>query len=66
MKLPLSFIKNEGQKDTSILFYEQGSGHTTVFTNKDISHVARIGKGGSESITLIPLNASPFTVEAST
>ena len=62
MKLPLSFIKNEGQKDKSILFYEQGNGHTTVFTNKGISH--SLGSEKDNIITLTPLNASSFTVEA--
>jgi hypothetical protein len=62
MKLPLSFIKNEGQKDASVLFYEQGTGHATVFTNKGISH--SLGSGKADMITLTPLNASPFTVEA--
>lgn len=37
MQLPLSFIKNEGQKDPSILYYEQGMGHVTTFTKKGIS-----------------------------
>ena len=68
-KLPLSFIKNEGQKDKSILFYEQGIGHATAFTDKDISlFLTRTGKvkmeGANQLITLTPLNASPFTVEA--
>ena len=52
MKLPLSFIKNEGQRDASVLFYEQGSGHTTFFTNKGISH--SLGSGKADMITLTP------------
>ncbi len=34
MKLPLFFIKNEGQKDTSILFNEQGKDRATGCTNE--------------------------------
>ena len=68
-KFPLSFIKNEGQKDGSILFYEQGSGHTTAFTRDAVAlSLGKSGKakgeGFSELITLTPVGASAFTVEA--
>src|SRR5512145_3058294 len=62
LKLPLSFVKNEGQKDKSILYYEQGSGHATAFTGKGIVH--SLGSGKDNIITLAPVNASPYTVEA--
>jgi hypothetical protein len=70
LKLPLSFIKNEGQKNPSILYYEQSSGHVTTFTKEGISFaLAKPAKGRdskqiSEVVTLTPLNASPFTIEA--
>ena len=64
MKLPLSFIKNEGQKERSVLFYEQGAGHATTFTKDGISlSLARSGKV-SEVVTLTPRNASLSTTEA--
>ena len=68
-RLPLSFIRNEGQKEKSILFYEQGTGHATVFTDKGISlFLERSGKveteGANEAITLAPLDALQFTVKA--
>jgi len=69
LKLPLSFIKNEGQADKSILFYEQGFGQAAAFTDKDVSFfVALPGKTEPgkrrQPITLAPLNSSSFTVEA--
>ena len=67
-KLPLSFIKNEGQMDETVLFYEHGRGHTTAFTKEGVSlslMKAEEGKKGtSETVTLIPVGASPFTIEA--
>lgn len=35
-KLPLSFIKNEGQVDQRVEFYEKGSRHTTFFTKDGV------------------------------
>lgn len=35
-KLPLSFIKNEGQVDERVKFYENGRGHTTFFTKDGV------------------------------
>ena len=68
LKLPLSFVKNEGQKDKSVLFYEQGSGHGTAFTTTGISlsltKPGKIKTSTPELITLTPLNTSPFTIEA--
>jgi len=69
LKLPLSFVKNEGGKDSTVLFYEQGSGHATAFAKEGISlSLTKTGRaekaGASELVTLTPLNASPFTVEA--
>ncbi len=70
MKTPLSFIKNDGQKDPSILYFEQGTGHITSFTKDGISFtlskMAKVkdAKQTPEVVTLTPLNASPFTIEA--
>ena len=67
VKLPLSFVRNEGQKDKSVLFYEQGAGHRTAFTAQGISlSLTKSGKNNtarSEMVTLTPVDASPFTVE---
>jgi hypothetical protein len=41
-KLPLSFIKNEGQLDPKVVFYEQGNGHATFFT-KDGVYLSVLG-----------------------
>ena len=35
-KLPLSFIRNDGQMDNKVEFYERGSGHSTYFTNEGV------------------------------
>lgn len=35
-RLPLSFIRNEGQVDQKVKFYEKGSGHTTFFTQEGV------------------------------
>jgi hypothetical protein len=35
-KLPLSFIRNDGQIDEKVKFYEKGSGHSMYFTNESI------------------------------
>ena len=60
MKLPLSFVKNEGQKDKSVLFYERSGGHATAFTKEG----AALYLGSSEAVILTPLTTSPFAVEA--
>ncbi|OQZ05012.1 MAG: hypothetical protein B6D34_00225 [Candidatus Brocadia sp. UTAMX1] len=36
-KLPLYFIRNEGQMDEEVKFYEKGSGHTTFFTERGVT-----------------------------
>ena len=69
LRLPLSFIKNEGQADKSILFYEQGFGHGAAFTRTGVSlFLARPGKTGrgnkQEMITLAPVGSSPYAIEA--
>lgn len=73
MKAPLSFIKNDGQKDPSILFYEQGRGHVTAFSKESIffsfSSFSKLSKikdksQSSEIVTLTPLNASLAAIEA--
>ncbi|MBI5233711.1 MAG: SBBP repeat-containing protein, partial [Deltaproteobacteria bacterium] len=35
-KLPLYFIKNDGQVDKKVEFYEKGSGHATYFTKEGV------------------------------
>ncbi|MBI5234614.1 MAG: hypothetical protein HY880_09690 [Deltaproteobacteria bacterium] len=35
-KLPLYFIKNDGQVDSKVLYYEKGSGHATYFTKEGV------------------------------
>jgi len=35
-RLPLYFIKNSGQLDRQVIFYEKGAGHTTFFTEKGL------------------------------
>jgi hypothetical protein len=35
-KLPLSFIKNDGQVDKKVKFYERGSGHATFFAQDGV------------------------------
>ena len=36
-QLPLSFIRNDGQVDKQVKFYERGAGHTTFFTEKGVT-----------------------------
>ena len=36
-KLPLSFVKNQGQADKDVLFYERGGRHITVFALDGVS-----------------------------
>ncbi len=36
-KLPLAFIKNDGQLNQCVKFYENSSGHTTFFTKEGVS-----------------------------
>jgi len=36
-KLPLSFIQNKGQTDSSVRFYERGPGHAVFFTTEGVS-----------------------------
>ena len=68
LKLPLSFVKNEGQKGGAVLFHAQGAGHGTLFTREGVSlSLNKTGKAGPsrrEIITLTPLGGSPCTVEA--
>ena len=60
LKLPLSFIKNDEQKDPSILYYEQGRGHVTAFSKEGISFaLTKLAKikdksKNSEMVTLTP------------
>ena len=35
-KLPLSFIRNDGQMDSKVEYYERGSGHSTYFTKEGV------------------------------
>ena len=36
-KLPLYFMRNDGQVDGKVRFYERGSGHATYFTKEGVS-----------------------------
>ncbi|MFO0853128.1 MAG: SBBP repeat-containing protein [Planctomycetia bacterium] len=36
-KLPLYFIRNDGQMDGEVKFYEKGSGHATFFTGRGVT-----------------------------
>ena len=36
-KLPLSFIKNAGQLDNRVKYFERGSGHATYFTSEGVA-----------------------------
>jgi len=44
LKLPLDFIKNEGQVDENVKFYEKGSRHSTFFTEQGIYLTLRDSK----------------------
>src|SRR3989338_8126602 len=46
-KLPLYFIKNTGQLDKKVRFYEKGSGHSTFFT-KDGVYLSLTGPSSEE------------------
>ncbi len=35
-KLPMSFIRNDGQIDDQVRYYEKGAGHATYFTKKGV------------------------------
>jgi hypothetical protein len=66
--VPLSFIRNEGQRDEEILFYAQGNGLATAFTKEGIS--ISLGRSGRmrdqtspETLIIAPLDASMTTVE---
>ena len=50
--LPLSFIRNDGQLDKRVKFYEKGSGHATYFTGDGI-YILLVGekRGSSSSLT---------------
>jgi hypothetical protein len=68
--MSLAFVKNDGQKDGSVLFYERGIGHATAFTKEGVSlFLSRSGKfkgekGTSEEVNLVPVNGGAFTVES--
>jgi hypothetical protein len=62
MKLPLAFVKNEGQRDTSVLFYELSGGHSTAFTMEGVTLYLNKNKS-TEAVTLTPLDASSFSGE---
>ena len=70
MKAPLSFIKNQGQKDPSTIYYEQGRSHVTTFTKEGIIlALPRLTKikekhDSPEVVTLTPLTSSSFSIEA--
>ncbi|TLD43181.1 MAG: Cell surface protein [Candidatus Jettenia ecosi] len=51
-KLPLYFIRNDGQADEKVRFYERGIGHTTSFTPKGVY------------LSLAPASQSPLSHES--
>ncbi len=55
-RLPLYFIKNEGQLDRKIKYYERGAGHGTFFTKDSVyfSLISDKRKGKYEYVHLIP------------
>ncbi len=61
-KLPLYFIKNDGQVDEKVKFYEKGSGHATYFMKEGVYITLVRGDKGdmtSQLIKLTFLNANP-------
>jgi len=49
-KLPLSFIRNDGQIDDKVQYYERGRGHSTYFTSEGV-YLELISSRESESST---------------
>src|SRR3989338_5442449 len=47
-KLPLYFIKNTGQLDKKVRFYEKGGGHSTFFTKDGVYLSLTKGKNGAD------------------
>ncbi|UJS20680.1 MAG: hypothetical protein L3J18_17630 [Candidatus Brocadia sp.] len=45
-KLPLSFIRNDGQVDGRVRYYERGAGHATYFTKRGV-YLSLVGGGTS-------------------
>ncbi|MDH3879268.1 MAG: SBBP repeat-containing protein, partial [Desulfobacterales bacterium] len=56
-KLPLYFIKNNGQLDANIKYYERGGGHSTFFTKDSIyfSLISDRRQGKFEHVQLKPV-----------
>ncbi|MFN3481240.1 MAG: hypothetical protein ACK415_12765, partial [Thermodesulfovibrionales bacterium] len=51
-RIPLHFIKNNGQVEEKVLFYEKGSGQGVYFTKEGIYLVLTIKEGKSEKETV--------------
>ena len=49
-KLPLSFIRNDGQMDNKVKFYEKGNGHSTYFTNEGVYLELFNSRGGADAL----------------
>jgi hypothetical protein len=58
--LPLSFIANAGQTDSSVRYYAQGDGFGYFFTTSEVVMSFR-SQLGQQSIRLRPIDASPMT-----
>ncbi|OHB69328.1 MAG: hypothetical protein A2W23_03740 [Planctomycetes bacterium RBG_16_43_13] len=58
-KLPLSFIRNDGQIDKRVMFYEKGSGHATFFSKEGVSISL---KNDLVKLTFLNANKSPEIV----
>ncbi len=67
-KLPLSFMRNDGQMDERVEFYERGNGHSTFFTNEGVylelfnsrgdTNKSKIVHSKSEIIKLVPIGGN--------
>ena len=59
-KLPLSFIRNDGQLNEKVQYYEKGSGHSTYFTSEgvylELIH-SKLSAVGSGQVISLPGNA---------
>ncbi len=60
--LPLSFIQNNGQVDQTVMFYEQGPGHATSFTEGGVSLSLSGPAAKTAEVTLVPVGGNPHPV----
>jgi hypothetical protein len=55
LHLPLHFIKNEGQVDKKVRFYEKGAGHSTFFTEDGV-YLSLLKGEEAVTVGLTPVN----------